>query len=112
MFLLPFCLPFLTIWDHLGPFGTIWNNFGPFWNILDHFGPFETILDHFDHFLAILTIFFKFLFQFFFGRFDTSGSVLPRLVLEILILDAFCDAGAAAGAEIGDSRSWIVKMAP
>ena len=35
--------------------------------------------------------------------------MVPRLVPEILELDAFCDGGAAAAgaAGIGDSRSWI-----
>ena len=55
-----------------------------------------------------MTIFDNFL-EFFSGRFDTSGSILPRLVPEILILDALCDA-AAAGAGIGDSRSFIVNV--
>ena len=32
--------------------------------------------------------------------------MVPRLVPEISSPDAFCD-GAAAGAGIGDSRSWI-----
>ena len=35
-----------------------------------------TIFDHFDHF-------FSFLIQNFSGRFDTSGSMIPRLVPEI-----------------------------
>ena len=82
--------------------------------ILDHFGPFLTILTiltDFDH-LTILRFLFCFfslisLFRtFFFGRFDTSGSMIPRLVPEILPLDAFCDVVVVAG--IGDSRSWIV----
>ena len=34
--------------------------------------------------------------------------MLPRLVPEISSLDAFCD--TAAGAGIGDSRSWIVNV--
>ena len=34
--------------------------------------------------------------------------MVPRLVPEILSLDAFCD--GAAGAGIGDSRSWMCKM--
>ena len=36
--------------------------------------------------------------------------MVPRLVPEILELDAFCDGGAAAAgaaAGIGDSRSWM-----
>ena len=34
--------------------------------------------------------------------------MVPRLVPEILSLDAFCDAAAAAaGTGIGDSRSWM-----
>ena len=44
--------------------------------------------------------------------FDTSGSMVPRLVPEISSLDAFCDGaagGAGAGAGIGDSRSLITK---
>ena len=37
--------------------------------------------------------------------------MIPRLVPEILPLDAFCDRGAAvAVAGIGDSRSWIKKI--
>ena len=44
-----------------------------------------------------------FLTRIFSRRFDTSGSMIPRLVPEISSLDAFCD--GAAG--IGDSRSWI-----
>ena len=54
--------------------------------------------------------------EFFPGRFDTSGSMVPRLVPEVSSLDAFCDraagagAGAGAGAVgIGDSRSWITN---
>ena len=39
------------------------------------------------------------------GRFDTSGSMIPRLVPEILPLDAFCDL-VVAGVGIGDSRNW------
>ena len=42
-------------------------------------------------------------------RFDTSRSMVPRLVPEISSLDTFCDTGAgaaAAGVGIGDSRSW------
>ena len=45
------------------------------------------------------------------GRFDTSGSMLPRLVSEILILYAFCDVGVGVVVVvvgIGDSRSWII----
>ena len=45
----------------------------------------------------------NFLIQIFSGRFDTSGSMVPRLVPEISSLDAFCDGAGAAG--IGDSRS-------
>ena len=47
----------------------------------------------------------NFVIQNFSGCFDTSESMVPRLVPEILSLDAFCDTGAAVG--IGDSRSWI-----
>ena len=37
--------------------------------------------------------------------------MVPRLVPEISSLDAFCDgAGAAAGAGIGDSRSWMIDF--
>ena len=40
--------------------------------------------------------------------------MVPRLVPEILELDAFCDGGAAAAAGaaagIGDSRSWIYSI--
>ena len=74
----------------------------PFWTILDHF-------DHFDHFLQ-KKISHSEIFS---GRFDTSGSMVPRLVPEISSLDAFCDgaAGAGAGAAgIGDSRSWILVI--
>ena len=90
--------PFWTILDHFGPFGTIWNHFGPFWTIL-------TILTVFYCFwLFSFSIFLKFLIQNCSGSFDTSGSMLPRLVHEILILGAFCDTGAG----IGDSRSWML----
>ena len=51
---------------------------------------------------------FYFLIQNFLGRFDTSGSMIPRLVLEILPLDAFCDRVAAAGVGIGDFWSWMI----
>ena len=74
-------------------------HFWPFW-------PFLTIFDHFWPFLTIFNIFFFefwiFLFRIFSGRFDTSGSMVPRLVPEISSLDAICDGGAAG---IGDSRS-------
>ena len=86
-----------TILDHCRPFWTIsdhFDHFLPFWTIWDHFGPFKTILTIFDHFLRVFS-----------GRFDTSGSMIPRLVPEISPLDAFCDAAVVAG--IGDSRSWI-----
>ena len=65
-----------------------------------------TIFDHFQHFFFLN---FEFSYsEFFSGRFDTSGSMVPRLVPEILSLDAFCDGAAAgAGAGIGDSRSWM-----
>ena len=43
-----------------------------------------------------------FLFKSVSGRFDTSGSMIPCWVPEILPLDAFCDRVG-----IGDSRSWI-----
>ena len=45
--------------------------------------------------------------EFFSGLFDTSGSMVPRLVPEILSKCAFCDevAVAVAVAGIGDSRS-------
>ena len=43
--------------------------------------------------------------EFFSGGFDTSGSMVPRLVPEISSLDAFCDGGGGAAAGIGDSRS-------
>ena len=36
--------------------------------------------------------------------------MVPRLVPEILSLDAFCDTGAAVVVVgIGDSRSWIMR---
>ena len=65
--------------------------------IFDHF-----IVDHFHHLgsfgtiLTILSIFNIFFFKFshselFSGRFDTSGSMLPRLVSKISPLYAFCD---------------------
>ena len=38
---------------------------------------------------------------------NTSGSMIPRLVPEILALDAFCDAGVVVVVGMGDSRSWI-----
>ena len=57
-----------------------------------------------------LKSFFDFLIQIFSGRFDTSGSMVPRLAPEISPLDAFCDtAGAAVVVGIGDSRSWMVQ---
>ena len=46
--------------------------------------------------------------EFFSGRFDTSGSMVPRLVPKILSKCAFCD-GAVAGVGIGDSRSLITR---
>ena len=89
----------MTILDHLGPFGTLLNHFRPFW-------PFWPILTIFGR------IFFYFLIQIFSGRFDTSGSMIPRLVPEISPLDAFCDIVVIAGVEAGvvgiwDSRRWI-----
>ena len=66
--------------------------------MLDHVGPFGTILDHFNFFFRIYS-----------GRFDTSGSMLPRLVPEILIIYAFCDVVVVVVGVvgIGDSRSWM-----
>ena len=65
-----------------------------------------TILAVFDHFL-----FYFFIFQNFFScRFDTSGSMLPRLVPKILILHSFCDVVVGVVVVvggIGDSRSCI-----
>jgi len=96
-------LAILTIFDHFDHFspflsiGTILDHLEPFWIILDHFGHFY----HFGHF-------FNFYSEFFSGCFDTSGSMVPRLVPEISSLDAFCDGAAAeAVAGIGDSRSWM-----
>ena len=45
----------------------------------------------------------------FFGRFDTSRSMVPRLVTEILPCDGFCD-GAVAAAGIGYSRSFMMMQ--
>ena len=58
--------------------------------------------------MTIFTIFFP---QFFYARFDTSGSMLARLVPEISPLDAFCDVGVV-GVVVGlrDSRSWILGV--
>ena len=50
--------------------------------------------------------YFYFLFRIFSGRFDTSGSMLPRLVPEILIIYALGDVVGG----IGDSRSWISRQ--
>ena len=47
--------------------------------------------------------FFNFLIQNFSDRFDTSGSMIPRLVTEILPCDGFCDEERRAG--IGYSGS-------
>ena len=74
----------------------------------------DSFFDIFDIYFCIFNIFFfNFEFsysEFFSGRFDTSGSKVPRLVPEILSQCAFCDGGgggggAAAAAGIGDSRS-------
>ena len=56
-----------------------------------------------------INFFFDFFFRIFSVCFDTSGSMILRLVPEISSLDAFCDgrAGAAAGG-IGDSRKLIL----
>ena len=95
-----------AIFDHFwpfGPFSTIFNHldhFGPFWTIWNHFGPFGicfTIFDHFWPFWPFLTIFEFFHLEFFSGRFDTSGSMLPRLVPEISPLYAFCDVVVVQG---------------
>ena len=62
------------------------------------------ILDHFDHFRHFFFLNFEFSYsEFFSGRFDTSGSMVPRLVPEISSKCAFCDGAVAVG--IGDSRS-------
>ena len=121
--------PFWAILGHFGPFRTILNDFRPFRPFLamltifrdfDNFSPFFTIWNHFWPFWPFLTIFNIFLAFFFFnfefsyleffsGRFDTSGSMVPRLVPEILSKCAFCDEAVAvvavAVAGIGDSRS-------
>ena len=55
---------------------------------------------------VLLLFLWNFLIQNFFGHFDTSGSMLPRLVPEISPLDAFCDVGVGV-VGIGDSRSWM-----
>ena len=74
------------------------------------------ILDNFDHFWPFSTFFFlNFEFsysEFFSCRFDTSGSMKPRLVPEISPCDAFCDgrvAWAAAGG-IGYFTSLIQRF--
>ena len=61
----------------------------------------------FNKFLAFFFLNFEFSFsEFFSGRFDTSGSMVPRLVPEISSKCAFCDGGAGGVAVgIGDSRS-------
>ena len=73
------------------------------------------------HFFYFLSYFIDFFFQFlsssfsncliqiFSGRFDTSGSMIPRLVPEISPLDTFCEVVVVARVVvgIGDSRSWI-----
>ena len=59
---------------------------------------------------AILAMFFlsSSYSEFFPDCFDTSGSMIPRLVPEILPLDAFCERVAVvAVAGIGNSRGWI-----
>ena len=59
----------------------------------------------FDVFLYFLS---SFLIQNFSGCFETSGSMIPRLVPEISPLDAFCDVVAGVGVVgIGDSRRWM-----
>ena len=59
-------------------------------------------------FLIFLKIYFAELFS---GRFDTSGSMLPCLVPEILIIYAFCDVvGVGVAGGIGDSRSWMKNV--
>ena len=66
---------------------------------MNHFRPFWP----FWPYLTILTIPFQF---------DSSGSMLPRLVPEILPLDAFCDIVGVVGVVvgIGDSRSKLMIM--
>ena len=103
--------PFWTILNHFGPFGTILDHFRPFWP----FWPFLTIFDHFQQIFGIFFLNFEFSYsEFFSGRFDTSGSMVPRLVPEILSKCAFCDEAGAAVVGIGDSRSliflWITML--
>ena len=53
-------------------------------------------------------IFISELFSYFFGRFDTSGYILPLSVPEISPCGGFCDGPAAAArGGIGYSSSWI-----
>ena len=117
-------LPLFTIlaefelfWTIFGDFDQFWQfqpflPFLPFFTILDHFGPFWTIWNHLEPFWTIFTIFT--IFRPFLTHFDTSGSMLPRLVPEISPLYAFCDVvGVGVVVEvvvvgIGDSRSWIL----
>ena len=67
-----------------------------------------TIFDHFQQIFGIFFFNFEFSYsEFFSGRFDTSGSMIPRLVPEISPLDAFCDVVGVGVVGIGDSRSWI-----
>ena len=66
-----------------------------------------------DFFLLLFFLcFFIILFRIFSGRFDTSGSMIPRLVPVILPFDPFCDVvgvgvGVGVVVRIGVSRSWI-----
>ena len=54
-------------------------------------------------------IFFFFLFRIVSGRFDTSKSMIPRLILEISPCDGFCD-GVVVGAGLGYSSRLIMMI--
>ena len=71
--------------------------------------PTQKFCDSKYHFLALENGHFRqkcpfFYLEFVSGRFDTSGSMVPRLVPEISSKCAFCDEAVAG---IGDSRSLI-----
>ena len=68
---------------------------GLMWNFL--WAPFYIL------FVVVLRIFFPDIFSYFFGRFATSGYILPLSVPEISPGDGFCDGRRGRG--IGYSRS-------